>query len=382
MMSSYPHPRLTVFRKEPMMRAIAATGVSPVGLGIAFFLSVSLTLSIWASLSESEKVEPSYVSYFDNISWSISIFFLFPFVASLTLKYYVEIPLLFDFILQKTDRCHENPEKFYAWMDRRFNSYWVSGAALALAISLNVIYFYQILHYQKFTDWITNGKHLGFLSTQGRGFTAVGLYAALIQTFLVYWVLNLLWRGAVLAWSLHELFNKRNYPVEIRPLHPDHCCGLRKIGDVAMLLNLILFVLGIYISLKVIDKIVIQGSSLGEDIGNPVMLGSYLILAPLLFFFPLGAVHRQLLDAKESFLEPVNQKCERLFSALADVTLDDKGFTAVQTFSAVDAAVIRLHKEIPVWPFDFRSLQAFVGTIVIPIFPIVLPFAIKLLFGK
>ena len=73
-MSKHPHPRLTVFRKEPLIRAIAATGVSPVGLGIAFFLSVSLTLSIWASLSESEKVEPSYVSYFDNISWSISIF--------------------------------------------------------------------------------------------------------------------------------------------------------------------------------------------------------------------------------------------------------------------------------------------------------------------
>src|SRR5712671_6685031 len=56
-------------------------------------------------------------------------------------------------------------------------------------------------------------------------------------------------RGAVAT-----LTDKRNYPVKIRPLHPDHCCGLRKIGDVAMLLNLTLFVLGIYVSLKVIDK--------------------------------------------------------------------------------------------------------------------------------
>jgi hypothetical protein len=198
----------------------------------------------------------------------------------------------------------------------------------------------------------------------------------------VYWILNLLWRGAILAWGLHELFNKRNYPVKIQPLHPDHCCGLRKIGDVAMLLNLTLFVLGIYISLKVIDKIVIQNSSLGEDIGNPIMLGGYLIVAPLLFFFPLGAAHRQLNDAKERFLEPGNQKCERLFSELADVTSDDKGFTAVQAFSALDTTITRLHKEIPVWPFDFRSLQAFAGTIVIPILPIVLPFAIKLIFGK
>jgi hypothetical protein len=112
------------------------------------------------------------------------------------------------------------------------------------------------------------------------------------------------------------------------------------------------------------------------------MLGGYLIVAPLLFFFPLGAAHRQLNDAKERFLEPVNQKCGRLFSELADVTSDEKGFTAVQAFSALDTAITRLHKEIPVWPFDFRSLQAFAGTIVIPILPIVLPFAIKLIFGK
>jgi hypothetical protein len=381
-MCRHPHPRLTVFRKEPLMRAIAATGVSPVGLGIGFFLSVSLPLSVWASLSESLKVEAGYVSYFDNISWSISMVFLFPFVVSLTLKYYLEIPILFEFLLQKTDQSHKHLDEFYTWLDRRFNSYWVSSAALALTIGLNMIYFYQIFQHQEFTDWITSGKLLGFLSTRGRGLTTVGLYAALIQTVLVYWILNLLWRGAILAWGLHELFNKRNYPVKIQPLHPDHCCGLRKIGDVAMLLNLTLFVLGIYISLKVIDKIVIQNSSLGEDIGNPIMLGGYLIIAPLLFFFPLGAAHRQLNDAKERFLEPVNQKCERLFSELADVTSDEKGFTAVQAFSALDTAITRLHKEIPVWPFDFRSLQAFAGTIVIPILPIVLPFAIKLIFGK
>ena len=149
-----------------------------------------------------------------------------------------------------------------------------------------------------------------------------------------------------------------------------------------MLLNLTLFILGIYVSLKVVDKIVIQDSSLGADIGNPMMLGGYLILAPLLFFFPLGAAHRQMNDAREKFLEPVSQKCERLFSELSEASLDDKGLAAVQTFSALETTIIHLRKEIPVWPFDFRSLQAFVGTIVIPILPIVLPFAIDFAFGN
>jgi hypothetical protein len=252
---------------------------------------------------------------------------------------------------------------------------------LALTIVLNLIYFHEILN-QQGDDWITSGKILSSLSGSGRGFTTVGLYAAFVQIVLLYWVINLIWRGVVLAWGLHELFNKRNFPVKIQPLHPDRCSGLSRIGDVAMLLNLTLFLLGIYISLKVVDKIVIQGSALGADIGNPLMLGGYLILAPLLFFFPLGAAHQQMNDAREKFLEPISQRRDRLFGELADARSDDKGLTAIQTFSALDAAIVRLHKDIPVWPFDFRSMQAFVGTVVIPILPIVLPFVTKFIFGK
>jgi hypothetical protein len=385
-MSKLPQPRLVVFRKEPLMRAIAAMGASPVTLGIWFFISVSLPLCIWATLSEPPPQEGArYLSFFDNISWSISMIYLFPFVVSLTLKYYLEIPNLFAFLLDRTTQNHENQtglDEFYAWLDRRFDTYWVTGGALALTIGLNLIYFREILNQQGYQDWITNGKILGSLSKYDRGFTTVGLYAAFIQIVLVYWVINLVWRGVVLAWGLNELFNKRNFRIKIQPLHPDRCSGLRKIGDVAMLLNLTLFLLGIYISLKVVDKIVIQGSPLGADIGNPLMLGAYLILAPLLFFFPLGAAHQQMSDGRQKFLEPISQERERLFSEFANASSDEKGLAAIQTFSALDTAIIRLHKDIPVWPFDFRSLQAFVGTVVIPILPIVLPFAAKFVFGK
>jgi hypothetical protein len=134
-----PKPRLTVFRKEPLLRAIATYGVSPVGLGIGFFFLVPVTLSIWAALAEPAKVAPDYVSYFDNISWSISMTFLFPFLFSLTLKYCQEIPNLFAFLLQKADESdgdHAAVNEFYVWLDRRFNSYSVSGVALAISISL------------------------------------------------------------------------------------------------------------------------------------------------------------------------------------------------------------------------------------------------------
>ena len=114
--------QFNVYRKEPLMRAIASTGLTPVGLGIGFFLLVSLTLSLWGGLFEAPetfgncvlKVDDcspeewrciKYVSYFANISWSISILFLFPFVVALGYKYCREIPRLFQYLFQEVAQC-------------------------------------------------------------------------------------------------------------------------------------------------------------------------------------------------------------------------------------------------------------------------------------
>ncbi|MFQ5912004.1 MAG: hypothetical protein ACE5JS_02360 [Nitrospinota bacterium] len=130
------------------------------------------------------------------------------------------------------------------------------------------------------------------------------------------------------------MFNQKGFSIRIEPLHPDGCCGLGNIGAVAMKLNMISFLIGIYLSLKVIDKVIVQGRSLGADIGNPIMLGGYAILAPLLFFFPLAAAHD------------------------------------------------RMKKGIPVWPFDFKSIGAFMGTVAVPILPVLLPFIIQFFVGR
>jgi hypothetical protein len=394
----------SVYSKEPLMRAIASTGVTPVGLGIGFFVAISLTLSLWAGLFErfaapetyancvlnvgecrlAEWRCVTYVSYFANISWSASMLFLFPFVVGLGFKYCVEIPGLFRYLFKEITLTKDGaPEvkDFYRWLDRRFNSYRVSGAILALTLGLNAVYFYQILQEQKFISWMTSGGILDSLGTGCRGLTGLGVYAAIIQIVLIYWVLNLLWRGAVLAWGLHEFFNRRGFPIALEPLHPDGRGGLRRIGDVATLLNLTLFALGIYVSLKVVDKIIVQESSLWADIGNPFMLSGYVILAPLLFFFPLGAAHRCMEDAKEKFLKPVGRRCDQLFRELSRTSLDDDGHTAVRTFTELAKARNALRKEIPVWPFDFRSLQAFVGTIVVPVVPVVLSLLTEFFFG-
>lgn len=153
------------------------------------------------------------------------------------------------------------------------------------------------------------------------------------------------------------------------PLHPDRCCGLGRIGDVAMLFNVIIFIIGIYVSLTVIDKILLQHAAPFADITVPVYLGGYLLIAPLLFFLPLGSARLTMKQAKIDFLRPISDKCEQLATTSGTDSAVETS-PAVSAYFELDKLRIQLAKEIPVWPFDFKSFLQFAGAIVVPVSPV------------
>ena len=65
--------KLVLWDKEPLMRLLAKR-LTPVSFGICFFVFVSLPLCILAKIYQP--------GFFGNISWSISIVFLFPITTS------------------------------------------------------------------------------------------------------------------------------------------------------------------------------------------------------------------------------------------------------------------------------------------------------------
>jgi len=76
-----------IWEKEPLMRLLAAK-FTPVSLGICFITCISLPMCILAALYQP--------TFFINVSWSITVVFLMPFLVGLGYKYYMEIPKLFD----------------------------------------------------------------------------------------------------------------------------------------------------------------------------------------------------------------------------------------------------------------------------------------------
>jgi hypothetical protein len=58
--------------------------------------------------------------------------------------------------------------------------------------------------------------------------------------------------------------------------------------------------------------------------------------------------------------------------------LDEGRARFIESLSGLERLRDNLEKKIPVWPFDFRTLQAFFATIVVPLLPLVLPLVIQL----
>ena len=62
----------TLYDREPLMRALVALGATPVKLGVGFFIVVSLVLTVWATSGTEPADDKSYLSFFENVSWSLS----------------------------------------------------------------------------------------------------------------------------------------------------------------------------------------------------------------------------------------------------------------------------------------------------------------------
>lgn len=361
---------LVLWDKEPLMRLLAAK-LTPVSLGIWFFVGISLPLCISAYIYQDE--------FFANISWSISIVFLFPFLFGLSFKYYEEVPKLFDHLFDDIveNSSEDRKADFYKWLNQRFNNYAWTIIILIFSLSIELLFFKQ-KQFNCVPGWMTGGELFDFANDDKDkhcGFTGVGLYAAIIQLLITYWCVNLAFRAAICYWGLYEFFeNKKkwNFQIKINALHPDRCSGLGRIGDVAMLFNIIIFIIGIYVSLTVLDKTLIQKSALA-DFTVPLYLGGYILLAPLLFFLPLGSARRTMKKAKIEFLRPISERCEQL-AKKTSVDSRQESSQAVADFFELDKLRIQIEKEIPVWPFDLKSFVKFSGAIVLPVMPPILTY--------
>lgn len=349
-----------VLRHEPILRAITPVRFSPLVLFMLFLLMVSLPFTASVLLFEAGHRDADYLSFFDNLSWPISILFLFPIIFATATKLYRKLPALLSSLAGLVDN-EPAAEKAYDDHVRAFenksNNRFLAYFLLSATCTFNIAITYQVLN-QGFTGWMTSGVYFSFLSEQGSGLTGVGVFAVIIQTALLYWVMSFFWKSLALTWFLRGFFSGKKYAITYQPHNADLCCGLKIVGDCALHIYGTLVTLGIYVCLKVLDKLYVQGVSLLDDVASLIFPIAYFLLTPLVFHLTISSSNYFLTGEKRKFLKSAERLYLNQVKLIGDVTIENGGIDTVQKTASLAEGVDLLRKKIPIWPFRFTFSPA------------------------
>lgn len=362
---------------------------TPVKISVVSFVAALLfTFAVGASDMYHGGVGSDYLPYYKNISWSISMIIIFPAVLGLSLYYYQKAPAVLEYMYNTLAESQDSEvfDRLSLRIDRMVNHRLLPIAVLLGAIILNVVYFVPYLNDPGHVDnWMLHKEQWSIFSSYfafNNQFTFFGLIGALIQIFLVYWILMFIIKNILFIRGLYEFFRSDELKIELNPLHPDGVNGLRALMELATLQATLILFLGLYASLKVIDKIYQQhGAAL--EIGNLLVLFSYVIFAPLLFFLILGSAHQKMREAKEEFLGVISDAISVLIASTSDVTSESKeNFNEnASKLKFLQDQYALYSQRISVWPFNWRSMQGFFGAVIAPVIPPITA-AVSYLSGK
>jgi len=359
----------SICHNDPLVRLFARYKIGPITLS-AIFLTLAAIFTIWTWYGyPGLKGDPKYLTYAENISWFLSLIFIFPFVLGLTYKYYLDIPRATQAAYSKLDK-KPSQAKFNTFWENAFTRIDHPGIVylvIVLAAFANEAYFVSIYLDERVNSWMV------MESVANNGdfhVTAAGWMAVVIQTLLTYWVMTFVIKGLLYIRYLHIFFAEFRRDINVNPLHEDGFSGLGDIARLATWQSTILLLLGIYVSLKVIDKSIMQHQFVLTDPGNLAVLISYVLLAPFMFFMLLGAAHNVMIDSKQKFLAAFNKENLQFQKvSLASEEIKNKK-ELMELILKEQECRERFDQKIHVWPFTWRSLQGFFGAVIVPLIPV------------
>jgi hypothetical protein len=227
---------------------------------------------------------------------------------------------------------------------------YATGVVFGVAVAA-VIYF----EYHDYPFWPFRDGHIR------PGVGHVYLYCM----FVFYAAVPLfVFRNVAVSLFLRDVVKKTT--VQMLPAHPDRCGGLRPIGHLGLRNQYVLTVYGLNIAALIINSKLYLSDAPLDGLIVFVVIG-YLILGPVVFIAPLLAFRGGMLEAKEQLMGEVAQRLrgelERLRKLLPNGTITKEDEDFIERLRKIGAVI----DELPVWPFDSRTMQKFLTAYVTPI---------------
>lgn len=185
--------------------------------------------------------------------------------------------------------------------------------------------------------------------------------------FLSYFFGVAAWAMSVTGWYIKNLTVK--FDLSILPSHPDHCGGLKSLGDFCLSTALPILIGAVFLGIWGIGDIIRNGITIYNILPDIFLFLFALPLAAIAFFVPLWNIHRKMVARRDAyydnFADRVAKLEEKIQFALDKETLDE---ARVAREEMEIAQVLDPDKiGYPTWPFDRRILLAFLAPQIVPI---------------
>src|SRR6185295_13335927 len=128
--------------------------------------------------------------------------------------------------------------------------------------------------------------------------------------------------------------------IHLQPLHPDHCGGLSPIGSYLTTTVYAILPVGLMIAVDIIIEI--RQQTIASAYPIYVMVGAYVLGTLVIFFAPLLAAHRAMVQAKRSELARLSESFNRLYQQLGPA-FQERDRQVLNGASEEIEALTRLH---------------------------------------
>jgi hypothetical protein len=233
---------------------------------------------------------------------------------------------------------------------------------------LSVLYaLSQLAAYENWVPWKSAGGYINLAPAAAYyrfPFWLLNFYTFLFAIYNIILTVN----------ALRSLFRTRG--IRILPLHPDQCGGVVSISQYTLKIAYGIASAGLVISGATLFAL--QTNTIAQS--YPIILGivAYLVLAPLLFFWPLGTAHTAMREAKDAQLLVLAEQLNDLYIGINQKNRSKEDFEDDLRKHDALKKLYDFAREFPVWPFDLSNVRRFFAVITAPLVPALISIAIDL----
>jgi hypothetical protein len=209
----------------------------------------------------------------------------------------------------------------------------------------------------------------------------IPLYTARDSYFAFAWILlfsvvgshlfmSVIWRIIVCSYMLHDRFKDKT-TVQLQPLHPDRCCGLRFVGDLTLLMSGFAIFYPLFLAMLSFTYpqfLATPALQIGLIYSGAVL---YILGGSFIFLYPTLSAHALMTEEREEAMHTLNKRFFSLYESVFR-KLEDERVEARDMEEQINLLnnIREYYREVErraIWPFDLKIISEFIGLIGIPL---------------